>query len=137
MEKVYQTTVISTRGQASEVKATEGDFYYKIVSPYEPEPNSTNPEQLLAAGFGACFSSALSFALAKYEIEAETSVATTVSLYRLDEGELPNVVFGADLEVHIEGVDLELAQKLVEVAHAVCPYAKALKGEIEITVKVV
>ena len=137
MGKMYATTIINTGGREGEVHSPEGDFSYKIVSPLKPEAGATNPEQLFAAGYSACFNGALSFVLQSEGIKEPATVSATVTLYNLGQSKLPNVKLGVEIEAHIEGLSLERAQELVEVAHTVCPYSKATAGNIDVTVKAV
>ena len=93
-----------------------------------------NPEMLFAAGYSACFDSALNLVLKKSRIETgETMVTAKVSI-----GQIENGGFGlaVELEVNVPGVSLEEAKSLVEKAHQVCPYSNATRNNIEVKMAV-
>ncbi|MDL2237093.1 organic hydroperoxide resistance protein [Christensenellaceae bacterium OttesenSCG-928-K19] len=133
MKKLYSTTMINTGGRAGEVHAPDASLSLKIAPP-GGGGDATNPEQLFAAGYAACFNSALSLVLQREKIKAESQVTAIVSLY---EKEAFDYIVGVELEGHVEGVEMDKAQELMEKAHQVCPYSKATRGNIEVTLKVV
>lgn len=93
----------------------------------------TNPEQLFAAGYAACFLSALKLVAGKREVPADdATVDAAVRL--LPEGR--GFKLGVTLEVAMPGVDQDAAQKLVETAHSVCPYSNATRDNIEVGLSV-
>jgi lipoyl-dependent peroxiredoxin len=96
---------------------------------------ATNPEQLFAAGYAACFHSALKFVAAAEQADvANSEVSATVGIGMLDAGGFGLEV---ELDVHIPNVDAATAQALTEKAHAVCPYSNATRGNIEVRLSVV
>lgn len=97
----------------------------------------TNPEQLFAAGYSACFDGALNLVIRKKGIKGVTSTAVTANVSILNDEADDGFKIAADLEVEIEGIDQETAQDLIEAAHQVCPYSKATRGNIEVNLKVV
>ncbi|WP_046174185.1 organic hydroperoxide resistance protein [Domibacillus indicus] len=99
--------------------------------------HGTNPEQLFAAGYSACFDGALNLVIRKKGIKDVSSTAVTASVSILNDEADDGFKIAAELEVEIEGVDKETAQELVEAAHQVCPYSKATRGNIEVNLKVV
>lgn len=137
MKKVYATKMINTGGRKGEVHSPDNTFKLNIVEPGKRVENATNPEQLFAAGYSACFNGALSYVLESRGINTTSEVSATVSLYNAGSGDVPNVSLGVEIEGHIEGVSLEQAQEFMEIAHTVCPYSKAVAGNIEVTVKAV
>ncbi|WP_257092951.1 organic hydroperoxide resistance protein [Sphingobacterium sp. E70] len=93
-----------------------------------------NPEMLFAAGYAACFDSALNLVIRQERIKTgETKVTAQVSI-----GQLENGGFGlaAELHANIPAVSLEVAQQLIEKAHQVCPYSNATRGNIEVKLTV-
>jgi Ohr subfamily peroxiredoxin len=93
-----------------------------------------NPEMLFAAGYSACFDSALNLVIKKNKIKTgETSVNAKISI-----GQIKNGGFGlaAELTVNIPEVSSEQAKELVEQAHQVCPYSNATRGNIEVKLSV-
>lgn len=91
----------------------------------------TNPEQLFAAGYAACFDGALNLVARTQKIRIkDTVVEAAVSLNKDDSGLLLSVVF----DVTIPDIDREVAKKLLEDAHQVCPYSRATKGNINVEI---
>ncbi|HZG16074.1 MAG TPA: organic hydroperoxide resistance protein [Candidatus Bathyarchaeia archaeon] len=99
--------------------------------------HGTNPEQLFAAGYSACFDSALNLVIRQKGVKGVTATAVTANVSILKDEADNGFKIAAELEVEIEGVDKATAEELVESAHQVCPYSKATKGNIEVTLKVV
>ncbi|MBJ8061918.1 organic hydroperoxide resistance protein [Bacillus cereus] len=97
----------------------------------------TNPEQLFAAGYSACFDSALNLVIRTKRVKGvtATAVSANVSILKNDVGN--GFKLAVELEVEIEGVDKETGKELVEAAHQVCPYSNATRGNIEVTLKIV
>ncbi len=94
----------------------------------------TNPEQLFAAGYAACFHSALKLVAGQAKVDvSDSAVSATVSLVADDSGFGIAVV----LEAELPGVDPGQARELVDAAHAACPYSKATRGNIPVEVRVV
>jgi osmotically inducible protein OsmC len=95
---------------------------------------NTNPEQLFAVGYGACFNGALALVSKAAGVDAsESQVRTHVGFG--PEGE--SYAITVDIEAVMPGIDLAKAQELVEAAHQVCPYSKATRGNVPVTVKAV
>ncbi|MGH3434239.1 MAG: organic hydroperoxide resistance protein [Thermocrispum sp.] len=95
--------------------------------------DGTNPEQLFAAGFAACFHSALQLVARKKKVQIPgSSVTAEVGIGQAGEG------FGlkAALVVELPGVEAEVAQGLMDTAHLVCPYSNATRGNIDVDLKV-
>ncbi|ARF12951.1 organic hydroperoxide resistance protein [Sporosarcina ureae] len=139
MKPLYETTIINTGGRDGSVYSPDNIFNLDVAKPVAlggVVSGASNPEQLFAAGYSACFNSALEIQLDKGKVEyASSEVIATVALYpdKTDGG----VKLGAKLEVTIEGVDQATAEEYAKKAHNYCPYSKALSGnvEVEITVK--
>src|SRR5690606_23861635 len=95
----------------------------------------TNPEQLFAAGWGACFQSALLSIARSQEVDASSSTVTVeVGVGPDADG---NYGLGAKIAVAIPGLDRETAQHLVDAAHQLCPYSRATRGNIDVEVVLV
>lgn len=138
MKKLYETTVINTGGRSGEVASPDNVFYYDISAPTElggEGGSGTNPEQLFAAGYSACFNSALEVVMQRSQIKTTSTVTGTVTLYSdpTDNG----FKIGVILDVQIANVDHETAKALVAKAHDVCPYSKATRGNIDVTLNIV
>lgn len=134
MKKLYETKIINTGGRSGEVYSPDKSFQYKVATPGLNVSGATNPEQLFAAGYSACFNSAVEVVMKQEKLTNKSTITVTVSLYQSEE---KGFYIGAAIEGHIEGVDLATAQQLLDKAHQVCPYSKATKGNIEVTVKAV
>ena len=92
---------------------------------------ATNPEQLFAAAYAACFHGALRLAArtAKITVPDDTQVTATIQLAPDD----VSFHVAADITAHLPGLDQAAADELVEAAHQVCPYSKATRGNVEVT----
>lgn len=96
---------------------------------------ATNPEELFAAGYAACFHSALKVVGGREKVSVDgTEVSASVSIGTLDNGGFGLAV---ELDVHAPNLDPETAEKLVAAAHEVCPYSNATRGNIDVTLRVV
>ncbi|MEJ7312067.1 Ohr family peroxiredoxin, partial [Staphylococcus epidermidis] len=97
--------------------------------------NDTNPEQLFAAGYSACFNSALSLILSQNKIsDANPEVEITIELLKDDTDN--GFKLGADIKVTLENMSQQDAEKFVEQAHQFCPYSKATRGNIDVQLDV-
>jgi len=94
---------------------------------------STNPEQLFAAGYAACFDGALQLVAGKEHIKFSSEVTANVSLLK-DESDQG---FKLSVSLQVKGTDIEkdVLESLVEKAHLFCPYSKATRGNIEVTLE--
>lgn len=137
LKKVAYTTAATAHGgRAGHVRSADGLVDFDLAQPgTTPEP-AVNPETLFAAGYAACFQGALANrAKAVHDIDtSDSTVTATVSFGGTDDG---GVGLAVELEVSIPGVDLETAQKLVQLAHQFCPYSKATRDNIVVTLTVV
>ncbi len=107
-EKAYETAMINHGGRNGEVEAPNGSMHMKITPP-GIHAEGTNPEQLFAAGYASCFNGAVQHMIKEAGMTAESTVKARVSLYNLDDG---GYQIGVVLEVHIDGISEEEAQKL-------------------------
>jgi Ohr subfamily peroxiredoxin len=119
------------RGSA---RSSDGHLDIKLSVPGGPG-TGTNPEQLLAAGWSACYESAVSLLAhqAKVTLPAGFAIDTEIDLNLGSNG----YFLRARLNVSLPGLDRAVAQKLIDDAHGVCPYSKALHGNIDITTTLV
>lgn len=135
IEKVlYRAHAHATGGRDGHATVAESNLEFKLTTPRElggAGGEAANPEQLFAAGYGACFLGAMKFVAAreKLALPADFSVDSSVGI-----GPIPNG-FGieVDLRISLPGMDRQVAQALVEKAHTVCPYSNATRGNIDIT----
>lgn len=130
MKEVFTSTVTATGGREGRVRSQDGVLDIALAMPGVKE-GTTNPEQLFAAGYAACFDSAISLVAQKEKIKHGGSEVTAhVTLNQDDDG----YALSVKLDVLVREVDKEVAQKLVEAAHKVCPYSRAIKGNITVDV---
>ncbi|MCL8026719.1 organic hydroperoxide resistance protein [Nocardioides bruguierae] len=137
METVYTATALATGdGRNGHVASSDGlvDTDVRIPKEMGGPGGATNPEQLFAAGYAACFHSALKVVARGTGADlGETEVVADVSIGTLEGGGFGLAV---GLEVTIPRLDRDQAQQLVEQAHQVCPYSNATRGNIEVTLTV-
>ncbi|AXE95853.1 organic hydroperoxide resistance protein [Paraburkholderia sp. DD10] len=134
-EKVlYTGKTHTTGGRDGASRSSDGRLDIKLTSP-GASGAGTNPEQLFAAGWSACFLGAIGLAAArmKVAVPADTAVDTEVDLVVAD-----NAYFlRARLNVSLPGLDREVAQALANTAHQTCPYSKATRGNIDVVINVI
>ncbi len=134
MKTLFTTKMINVGGRKGKSYAEDNSLSLKIAPPGSNVAEATNPEQLFAAGYSACFNSALDILKRKEKITGESTIAATVNL--VEQAPL-DFILEVVLEGHIEGLSLEETQKLLELTHTVCPYSKATKGNINVTIQAV
>ena len=135
MEKVlYTAKAHTTGGRDGASKTSDGRLDVKLSTP-GTAGTGTNPEQLFAAGWSACFMSALAVVagISKVALPDDRSIDAEIDLGTKDGGYLVR----ARLNVHLPGLAKDAAQSLVDKAHEICPYSKATRGNIQVEVKVV
>ena len=127
-----RTHTIGGRDGAS--RSSDGRLDIKLSPPGSSQPG-TNPEQLFAAGWSACFIGAMGLAAGKRKLKLPTDTAVDAEV---DLGTTEGAYFlQARLKVSLPGLDRELAQALVEEAHQTCPYSKATRGNIDVELALV
>lgn len=131
---LYSGNVIVTGGRNGEAKSSDGKLDIELTPP-GAKGNGTNPEQLLAAGWSACFIGAMQLDSAKLgiTIPPDVSVNTSVDLATNDDG----FFLQAHLQILLPGLAIDEARKVVETAHTTCPYSKATRGNINVKIDVV
>jgi Ohr subfamily peroxiredoxin len=136
MEKLYEAEVTTLAGRNGHAKSSDGllDLALRIPKEMGGAGGATNPEQLFAAAWSACFGTSVTVAagIEKVKIGAVTVTAKIGVLH--DNG---NFNIGAHLLVKINDVDFNTAKKLVEVSKSICSYSKATKGNINAIYEVV
>jgi osmotically inducible protein OsmC len=126
------TAVATANGREGKAVSSDGQLNLALAFPpaLGGDGKGTNPEQLFAAGYAACFASALGLVGRQAKLDTgEISVTAEVSLDKDDTGFALSVVLRAELP---EALDNEVGRSLVEQAHAVCPYSKATRGNIPV-----
>ncbi|MDO3513869.1 organic hydroperoxide resistance protein [Ralstonia pseudosolanacearum] len=135
---LYRAHANATGGRDGRAATDDGRLDVRLATPRElggAGGEGTNPEQLFAAGYSACFLGAMKFVAArdKLRLPADTSVQGSVGI-----GAIPNG-FGieVDLAISLPGMDRAEAQTLIERAHIVCPYSNATRGNIDVRLSLV
>lgn len=130
----YTAETHTTGGRQGESYSSDGNLDIQLTPP-GANGNGTNPEQLFAAGWSACYLSAMGLVAGnnKVKLPAETAVDAQVDLVNTDGG----FSLQARLNVSIPGVDRKTAQAIVDGAHEVCPYSKATRGNVPVTITLV
>ena len=132
MPALYSTQARAVGGRAGHVQSDDGLLSLDLAMPKElgGKGGATNPEQLFAAGYAACFESAMRFIAGKQKLPLQdASVTANVSLHTNAQG---GFVLGVSLAAETKGLDQAAAEALVSAAHQVCPYSNAIKGNIEV-----
>jgi len=131
---LYTAAATSIGGRQGRVTSSDGIIDESLTSPKElgGPGTGTNPEQLFAAGYSACFCGALALVAKKAGVDASAAQVTANIGFGPEGG---GYAITADLEVRIPGVDLAQAQELAEAAHEVCPYSKATRGNVPVSIK--
>ncbi|MGO2240153.1 MAG: organic hydroperoxide resistance protein [Halomonas sp.] len=139
IEKVaYRAQAIATGGREGQAKSSDGALEVKLSTPKElggAGGEGTNPEQLFAAGYSACFLGALKHVASqeKVTLPEDTQIEGNVGIGAIPTG------FGieAELKISLPGLERDVAQQLVDKAHVVCPYSNATRGNINVTLTLV
>lgn len=137
IKALYTATATATGGRDGRAVSSDGILDVKLSTPRElggAGGEATNPEQLFAAGYSACFIGAIKFVASqsKKQIPADTSITGKVGI-----GQIPGG-FGLEVELNINlpGLDQAEAEELVAKAHQVCPYSNATRGNIDVRLNV-
>jgi osmotically inducible protein OsmC len=133
---LYTAEASTTGGRDGHARSSDGvlDVDVRVPEAMGGQGGGTNPEQLFAAGYAACFQSALGVVSRRKKVDTSGSTVTAkVSIGTIDGGAFGLAV---ELEATIPGVDADTAQELLEAAHQVCPYSNATRGNIDVKVSV-
>lgn len=134
---VYSTTVLVTGGRDGHARSDDGLLEVELSMPKEMggAGSGTNPEQLFAAGYAACFQSALrAVARQRKVLIDEASITATVGLRKDGEG---GFSLDAQLRISLPGVPAGTARELATTVHeSVCPYSKAIQGNVDVVIEI-
>jgi len=131
MKNLYTAHATSTGGRGGHVESDDKRVAFDLTP--SASKTGTNPEQLFACGYAACFGSAIDAIAKKHNIvTGQVSVKIDVDLNQDDDG---GYFLAAAINVSAPSLDKEAAERLVASAHKVCPYSKATRGNIEVTLK--
>lgn len=132
---LYTTSATATGGREGRATSDDGNLDVTLSTPKAlggAGGDGTNPEQMFAAGYAACFLSAMKFIAMqqKLALPEDAAVTATVGI-----GPREDIGFGLEvgLKISLPGIETAVAEKLVETAHITCPYSHATKGSLTIT----
>lgn len=135
MKIFYQTSATATGGRDGHTQIDDGSIGFDLVG-FQNDSGKigTNPEQLFAMGYAACFDSAVNHVaptLGLKPTKSSTSVAVGI-------GQTAGGAFGLDIDITItvEGLSMDDAKRLIEKAHEVCPYSNATRGNVDVRLHV-
>ena len=138
MEPIYTTKAVSTGGRDGKVEVENSPLQFDMALPPElggAKESGANPEQLFAAGYSACFGSAMQHALRTQKVHTSVPVIhLSVGIGKADEG---GYKLRVDITAVFRGIDQATADSLMKEAHDVCPYSRATRGNIDVTLKTV
>lgn len=132
---LYFAKATSTGGRNGLAQTDDGMVVHRLATPVAMGGNGkgSNPEQLFAAGYAACFNSSIEhiasmekIAIGPITVSADIGIGPAGAAFALT----------ADLKVRVEGVSREVAEKLVQKAHGVCPYSNATRGNVDVVLTV-
>ncbi|KPL59570.1 organic hydroperoxide resistance protein [Rossellomorea vietnamensis] len=133
MNALYTAKATAKGGRDGKVTSSDGVLDVALGMPKSlggsGADGATNPEQLFAAGYSACFDSALNLVARQEKKKIQSNVTAEVSIGKDTDG---GFKLGVVLSVAVNGVELDEAKQLVEKAHGVCPYSKATNGNIDV-----
>jgi len=139
VQVLYQTKATATGGREGEARSDDGHLAVALSTPKElggAGGTGTNPEQLFAAGYAACFLGALKAVAGQQKLKtpADATITATVGIGPRAEGG-----FGitADLAISLPGIPHEDARRLVEAAHQTCPYSNATRNNVSVGLTIV
>ncbi|GGC77207.1 organic hydroperoxide resistance protein [Undibacterium terreum] len=138
MQVLYTATATATGGRDGRAVSSDNQLSVKLTTPKElggGGGEGTNPEQMFAAGYSACFIGAMKFVAAatKVTLPADTAITGQVGIGPNDKGGFGLTVA---LSVNVPGMDKAEVQALVDKAHQVCPYSNATRGNIDVKITV-
>ncbi|AKG03368.1 organic hydroperoxide resistance protein [Salimicrobium jeotgali] len=136
MSKIlYTAKATAEGGREGNVKTDSNTLDLDLAMPSslggEDKEGATNPEELFAAGYAACFDSALQLAASQAKKEISSRVSSEVSIGKQSDG----LGLSAKLHVEVKGVTQEEAEELVSKAHKLCPYSKATRGNMDVEIE--
>ena len=134
MKNLYKTKVTTHGGRNGRTRSEDGviDMELKMPKSMGGEGGDySNPEQLFGAGYSSCYGSALEVVAKKHKVDlGDYSVTAVVKLGQTESG---NLQLSVTLDSYIPGVDVETGEKLVNEAHEICPYSRATRDNIDVT----
>lgn len=138
MNKLYATKVTAVGGRSGTVRSEDGllDLTLALPSGLGGKGGATNPEQLFAAGYAACFENAVIHVTRNKAAKVKDDDITVVAEVGMSPNGNGGFALSVALDVAITGLDQATAEDIVQAAHAVCPYSNAVRGNIDVDITV-
>ena len=132
MKIFYKTRATAIGGRSGHTELDDGSLGFDLAQP-GTDKVGTNPEQLFALGYAACFDSALSLVAGQMKLDTTSKTSVQVGIGQRAEGG-----YALDIDIFVEttGISEDEAQKLVEATHQVCPYSNATRGNVDVRLHV-
>ncbi len=128
----YTAIATTTAGRQGHVDSSDGVLHHDLAMPGSHKPDATNPEQLFAAGYSACFGSAIMAVAGADKIKPEAVHVTAEVTLNVNGNDYS---LSVKLKPKIDGVDRATAEDLVHKAHQVCPYSKATRNNVPVEIE--
>lgn len=136
---VYTAHATATGGREGTAKSADGEFDLKLSSPKEMggSGQGVNPEQMFAAGYAACFLSAMKLAAEQKnkKLADDASIDASVGIGPHPSGN--GFALQVGMDVHTPGMDKSEAEDIIQLAHQLCPYSNATRGNVEVSLRAV
>jgi Ohr subfamily peroxiredoxin len=134
IDKIFTAQALAKGGRDGHLSTNNNVLDIDLSTPKEMggpgKPGTTNPEQLFAAAYAACFEGALGVAARQAQVKLEgVTVEALIGFGKAEDG---GYGISADLHVNIPGIEQSQAEELVQAAHGICPYSRATRGNIEV-----
>lgn len=128
MKIFYKTRATATGGRSGHTELDDGSLGFDLAQP-GTDKTGTNPEQLFALGYAACFDSALSLVAKQMQLDTTSKTSVQVGIGQRSEGG-----YALDIDIYVEttGITEDEAQKLIEATHQICPYSNATRGNVDV-----
>lgn len=138
MSNLYSTRVTAVGGRSGTIRSDDGLLDLPLALPKElgGKGDATNPEQLFAAGYAACFENAVIHVTRNKEAKVQDDDIVVVGTVGMAPNGSGGFALSVALDVTIKGLDRTTAEEIVKVAHQVCPYSNAVRGNVDVAITV-
>jgi lipoyl-dependent peroxiredoxin len=138
LASLYSTKVTASGGRHGSIRSEDGLLDLKLALPrmFGGKGDALNPEQLFAGGYAACFEKALLHVSRDAGLRFADDDIEVVARIDLSRNETGGLMLGAAITVTMAGIDQPSAERLVQRAHAICPYSNAIRGNVDVAMSV-
>lgn len=133
MEKICEVSTVNIGGRSGKIYSSDKKFLYDVAAPGSQNTEATTPEELFAAAYSTCFNGALELVLTRKNCKQPSSVRANVTLLNHGNADFTIEVV---LSIFIKEMAKVEAVKFVEEADKICPYSKALRGNVKVTLEI-